>query len=206
MIEILAHWIIQIITSSGYIGVFILMTLESALIPMPSEVTMPFSGFLSTTGVFNVWGVILVGTLGNLVGSLVAYYLGFYGEATLVKDIIKKYGKYVLISEKEFHHAEKWFRTHGEIIVFASRLLPVIRTFISLPAGIAKMEIKKFVLYTVSGSFLWSVLLTYIGVVMGKNWESLGGIFHKFDLAISIAGIGIVAWYINHKLRSIRQS
>lgn len=205
MIEILAHWIIQVIDATGYAGVFLLMTAESALIPIPSEVTMPFSGFLTTTGRFDFWIIVIAGTLGNLAGSLAAYYLGYWGEETVVHTIIKKYGKYFLISVKEVHHAEYWFRKHGEIIVFVSRLLPVIRTFISLPAGIAKMDIKKFIIYTLFGSFLWSVLLTYVGLIMGKNWEMLGSIFHKFDLVISIIFIVVAIWYIRHKVKSLRE-
>lgn len=181
------------------------MALESALIPIPSEVTMPFSGFLVTTGRFNFWIIVITGSLGNLIGSLVAYYLGFWGEETVVHAIIKKYGKFLLISIKEVHHAEYWFRKHGEIIVFASRLLPVVRTFISLPAGIAKMEIKRFILYTTLGSFFWSFFLTYIGVIFGKNWGTIGTIFHKFDLLISIVMVSALIWYISHKILSIRE-
>jgi len=203
MIELLAHWIIQVIDATGYMGIFILMTLESALIPIPSEVTMPFSGFLVSKGSFDFWLVAAVGATGNLVGSLLAYYLGYFGEDT-VRHIIRKYGKFILISEKEYDHAERWFRKYGEAIVFTSRLLPVIRTFISLPAGIARMNIKKFVIYSLVGSFLWSLFLTYIGVILGKNWNSLGQYFHKFDIAISIVGFAMVAFYIYHKYKSIK--
>jgi len=203
MIEILGRYIILFIDKSGLFGIFILMTLESALIPIPSEVTMPFSGFLVSRGQFLFWIVVLVGAFGNLFGSLLAYYLGSYGEET-VRHIIRKYGKLVLLSEKEYNHAESWFRKYGEMIVFASRLLPVIRTFISLPAGIARMNIKKFVIYTFIGSLIWSALLTYIGVVMGDNWKTLGAFFHKFDLIISIVGIAIVAFYFYHKIKHLR--
>ncbi len=179
------------------------MALESALIPIPSEVTMPFSGFLVTMGRFSFWLIVIVGALGNLAGSLAAYYLGLFGEEK-VREVIRKWGKFALISEREYDHAEKWFKKHGEIIVFISRLLPVIRTFISLPAGISRMNLKKFILYTILGSLIWSAILTYIGVVLGSNWLNIGGLFHKFDILISISLAVVIIWYFQRKLRHIR--
>lgn len=172
------------------------MTLESALIPIPSEVTMTFSGFLATTGVFNFWIVVFVGTMANLIGSLLAYWLGYLGESK-----VRKYGKYIFLREKELDHAEKLFNKYGEIITFASRMLPAIRTYISLPAGIAKMDLKKFILYTTAGSFLWSLILTYLGVVLGQNWHSLSAYFHKFDILIILAiGCFVITYlYKRHK-------
>lgn len=201
MVELLGSWIISFIARLGYFGVFTLMTLESALIPIPSEITMPFSGSLVVLGRFNFWLVIIVGTLGNLVGSLLAYWLGWWGEEAFVRKLIVKYGKYLLISEHEYDHAERWFRNHGEMIVFLSRVLPVLRTFISLPAGVAKMKLPKFIAYTVVGCFLWSVVLTEIGIVLGNNWSSLEGYFRKFDVVIVVMAILAVAWYVHRKWR-----
>lgn len=206
MVELIGSWIIHFIGTLGYFGVFLLMTLESALIPIPSEVTMPFAGSLVALGTFNFWVVVFVGTLGNLVGSLLAYWLGWWGEETVVRKVITKYGKYVLISESEYDRSERWFRNHGEFVVFLSRVLPVLRTFISLPAGVAKMKLKKFVLYTVIGCFVWSIVLTQIGVVLGNNWKSLEGYFRKFDVVIVAAGVLVVIWYIWHKLKHFRKS
>ena len=182
------------------------MTLESACIPIPSEVTMPFAGSLITTGQFNFWFVVLVGTLGNLTGSLLAYWLGYWGEEAVVRTVIKKYGKYVLISEHEYDRSERWFRNHGELVVLLSRVLPVLRTFISLPAGVAKMKLKKFIVYTVVGCFIWSVVLTQIGVVLGTNWKSLEVYFRKFDFVIVGAGVTVVLWYVWHKLKHFRRT
>ncbi len=201
MIEILASWIINFISTSGYLGVFFLMLIESALIPMPSEVTMPFSGFLVGSGKFNLWFIVLVGTAGNLVGSLLAYILGYYGEDLFVRKFIRKYGKYVFISEHEYDRSEKWFRKYGEMIVFVSRLLPAIRTYISLPAGIAKMNILKFAVYTTIGSFLWSLILTYIGVVLGSKWQTIGSFFHTFDAIIAVGGLLLIFWCIRRKIK-----
>lgn len=181
------------------------MTLESALIPIPSEVTMPFSGSLIAMGRFNFWLVVLTGTLGNLVGSLLAYWLGAWGQEAVVRKVIMKYGKYFLVSEHEYDQSERWFRRHGEPIVFFSRILPVLRTFISLPAGIAKMNLTKFCIYTTVGSFLWSVLLTYIGVILGHNWQSLEAYFRKFDIVIVILGMATVVWYVKGKIKRISE-
>ncbi|MBI4100031.1 DedA family protein [Candidatus Microgenomates bacterium] len=189
MLEILGSYIIQFIQSTGYAGVFILMTLESALIPIPSEVTMPFAGSLVASGTFNFWLLALVGAAANLTGSLLAYGLGYLGEGA-----VKKYGKYIFLREQEFEHAQKLFNKYGEAITFLSRILPAIRTYISLPAGIAKMNLKKFILYTTLGSLIWSTFLTYLGVVLGANWHSLSGYFHKFDLIIVVVaalGLGV---------------
>lgn len=204
MVELLGSWIIHFISLLGYFGVFLLMTLESCLVPIPSEVTMPFAGSLVALGNFNFWIVVIVGTLGNLVGSLLAYALGWWGEETVVRKLILKYGKYLLISEHEYDRSESWFRNHGELVVLLSRVLPVLRTFISLPAGVAKMNWKKFVVYTVVGCFIWSVVLTEIGVVLGNNWKSLEVYFRKFDLVIVAAAALLVIWFLWKKFRWFR--
>lgn len=205
LLETLASWIISIISSTGYAGIFILMAIESALIPLPSEITMPFAGSLVSSGRFGLIWVVLAGTLGNLGGSLLAYALGFWGQERIVRQVIRKYGKYILISEHEFDRAEKWFRKYGEAIVFSSRLMPVVRTFISLPAGIAKMNLTKFIIYTTMGSFLWSFLLTWIGMKLGENWKTLEVYFQKFDIFIvSFLGLGVFFYFI-HKYRQIKK-
>lgn len=201
MLEILAHFIIQFIQTTNYIGIFILMALESALIPIPSEVTMPFSGFLAEQGKLNLWMVIIVGTVANLVGSLIAYYIGYFLEETVLLALIKKYGKFVLIDEHEYHRAKRWFDKYGDKIVFISRLLPGIRTVISLPAGMFEMNIKKFVIYTTVGCFIWSLLLTYIGYVMGANWQSLEKYYRPFEGVIVVGLVAAILWYVDHKLK-----
>ncbi len=206
MLEVLGGVIISIISSTGYLGVFLLMTVESALIPIPSEVTMPFSGSLISQGQFSLLMLAIVGALGNLTGSLLAYGLGFWGQENVVRVVIKKYGKYLLISEEEFDRAEKWFLKYGDIIVFTSRLMPVLRTFISLPAGIARMNLTKFIIYTVVGSFFWSLLLAYIGMALGQNWQSLEIYFRRFDLVIVFVLILTGAFYLFHKYKKLKKS
>jgi membrane protein DedA with SNARE-associated domain len=204
MLEQLSHAVIQFVQSGGYASVFFLMLLESALIPIPSEVTMPFAGFLVQQGHLNFWLVVFLGALGNLVGSLIAYALGYYLEESVILSLIKKYGKFILVTEHEYLRAAKWFQKYGNPIAFFSRLLPVVRTFISLPAGLAEMNIWTFSIYTFLGSFLWSMLLTYIGVYFGTKWNALHPYFQKFQIVIVAVIILGVLWYINHKLKIVK--
>ena len=188
--------VISIISSVGYAGVFFLMAMESACIPIPSEVIMPFSGFLVWSGRFILWQVVLWGALGNLFGSILAYWVGAWGGRRLVA----KYGKYLLISSQDLALADNWFARYGQATVFLSRLLPVVRTFISLPAGIARMNFKKFCAYTLAGSLFWSLILAYVGMKMGENWENLKIYFHKFDLVIGFLIIFGAIWWIKRHL------
>ena len=149
LVELLAGFITNVISQIGYIGVFFLMVLESALIPIPSEVIMPFSGFLIATGQFNIFYVLVAGTLGNLIGSVIAYYIGL----NVGRKLILKYGKYILIDEKHLDLADSWFQRFGDKIIFVSRNLPAVRTYISLPAGISKMNIFKFSIYNKHDSY-----------------------------------------------------
>src|SRR3989304_9760617 len=204
MLEILTGFIIQFIQSTGYFGVFLLMTLESALIPIPSEITMPFAGFLVQQGKLNFWLVVFAGAFGNLIGSLIAYALGYYLEEHVVLRLIKKYGKFFLISEHEYERSLEWLRKYGDQVAFFSRVLPAVRTFISLPAGLSEMNIWKFSFYTFLGSLIWSILLTYIGVRFGERWNQLEPIYRKFEILIAITLLAGVLWYINHKLKIIK--
>lgn len=204
MLELLTGFIIHFIQTSGYLGIFVLMTLESALIPIPSEVTMPFAGFLVQQGQLNFWGVVLSGTIGNLTGSLIAYAIGFYLEEHVILGLIKKYGKFVLISEHEYKRSVGWLKKYGDFVAFFSRVLPAVRTFISLPAGLAEMNLKKFAFYTFLGSFIWSTLLTYVGVYFGSEWHALEPIYRKFEVIIAVVFILGILWYINHKLKIIK--
>ncbi len=204
IIETLSGYIIHFIQVSNYFGIFIFMILESALIPIPSEITMPFSGFLVSRGKLNLVLVILVGALANLVGSLIAYYIGYFLEETIIVGWIKKYGKFLLITIDDYEKSRHWFLKYGNAIVFFSRLLPGVRTFISLPAGLAEMNVVKFSIYTFLGSLVWSAILTYVGVYTGENWKSLEPVYRKFEFAIAFVIILGVLWYINHKLKFVK--
>lgn len=180
------------------------MTLESALIPIPSEITMPFAGFLVSRGEMSFTLIVLAGAFGNLVGSLAAYYLGYYLEEHVVLNLVKKYGKFILLTEHEYLRSIHWFKKYGSGIAFFSRLLPAVRTVISLPAGLSEMNVWKFSLYTFFGSLIWSAFLTYIGFYLGENWHSLEGYFRKFEILIAVALILGILWYINHKLKLLK--
>lgn len=201
MLEFLAHYIIQLIQNTNYFGIFVLMFLESALLPIPSEVTMPFSGFLSASGKLSFWLIVMTGTIANLAGSLLAYYIGYVLEETVLIGLIKKYGKFILVDVGDYEKARKWFEKYGDKIIFISRLLPAVRTVISLPAGVFRMDIKKFIAYTIVGCFIWSTLLTYIGFKLGQNWNSLEVYFRKFQIAILALIIFAVIYYVDKKLK-----
>jgi len=198
IIEILASFIISIISSGGYPGVIFLMAIESACIPLPSEIIMPFSGYLVFRGEFDLFWVGLAGSFGCVVGSVPAYYLGLYGG----RPLIEKYGKYVLVSHHDLDLADRWFAHYGDWAIFFSRLLPVVRTFISFPAGVAKMNVPRFIVYTFVGSFPWCLGLAYIGMKLGENWDTLGVYFHKFDIVIGILIAAGAIYYIWHHLKN----
>lgn len=184
------------ISSMGYWGVGAMMGIESMCIPLPSEIIMPFSGFLVANGTFTLWGVTLAGSLGSVVGSLIAYYAGLWGG----RSFIEKYGKYILITKHDMDIADNFFNKYGGSAVFFSRMMPVVRTFISLPAGIAKMNVWKLSVYTFLGSVPWCLFLAYIGKKMGDKWDTLGVYFHKFDIIIAILFFVGVAWFIKRHM------
>ncbi len=198
MIAVVATWIMGVISSMGYGGIVLLMAIESACIPLPSEIIMPFAGFLVSKGEMMLFGIALAGAIGCVVGSIPAYYLGMFGG----RPLAEKYGKYVLISKKDLDMADDWFAKHGEIIIFISRLLPGVRTFIAFPAGVARMNMTKFIVYTFVGSFIWCWALGYIGVKVGENWESLGKYFHQFHYVIIALGIAFVVWYLRRHFKN----
>lgn len=204
MLEQLSLFIIHLIQTTGYLGVFVLMTLESALIPIPSEVTMPFAGFLVAQGKLNFWFVVFIGAFGNLAGSLIAYGIGFYLEEHIIIRLINKYGKFVLLTVHEYERAVGWLKKYGDYVAFFSRMLPAVRTFISLPAGLSEMNIWKFSFYTFVGSFIWSLLLTYVGVYFGKEWHVLEPLYRKFEILIFAVFVIGLLWYLNHKLKIIK--
>jgi membrane protein DedA with SNARE-associated domain len=203
MIEQLSTGIIHLIQSLGYIGIFILMTLESALLPIPSEVTMPFAGFLAQTGSLSFWIVVLIGAMGNVAGSLLSYALGYFLEEHIVISLIEKYGKFILVTKHEYETSVHWFQKYGNPIAFFSRLLPAVRTFISLPAGLSEMNIWEFSFYSFLGSFIWSAFLTWIGFYLGTKWNTWEPYFRKFQFVILIVLILAILWYINHKLKIV---
>ena len=195
IIEIISAFIVATISTLGYGGVILLMAIESACIPLPSEIIMPFSGYLVSRGEMNLWLVGVAGAVGCVAGSMVAYWVGMYGG----RPLIEKYGRFVLISHHDLDLADRWFAKYGEVIVFVSRLLPAIRTFIAFPAGVARMNIPRFIIYTFAGSLPWCIGLAYVGQKLGEQWDKdprLKTLFHRFDFVIGIVIVLAAAWWI----------
>lgn len=189
----LSRFVVAMISKFGYSGILVTMAIESACIPLPSEIIMPFSGYLVSTGQFSMLGVTLAGAFGNVLGSIAAYYAGVWGG----RPFVERYGPYVLVSHRDLERADRWFAKYGDAAVLISRMLPVIRTFISLPAGIAHMNFLKFVLFTFVGAVPWCYLLAYIGLKMGERWDQLRSYFHQFDLVIGfllLTALGYFLW------------
>src|SRR6476469_2710519 len=162
----------------GYLGVLIAMTIESAMIPLPSELILPYAGFLVsdptqleplTRSPWDFWIVVVVATIGNTIGSLIAYAIGAYGG----RPFLERYGRYLLIRQHEIELADRFFQRYGAATAFFSRLLPVVRTFISFPAGVARMPLRTFIIFSTAGAFLWSMLLAYAGTVLGAHWTDI---------------------------------
>ncbi len=202
ILEILGTWMIDLQRSMGYFGVVLLMAIESACIPLPSEIIMPFAGYLVSEGTFSLWGATLAGSLGCLLGGSVAYFAGYYGG----RPFVDRYGKYILLNPHDVDMAENMFKKYGEIIAFVSRLLPVVRTFIALPAGMARMNFWKFSIYSFLGSLPFCFALTYLGMKLGKNWPMLKEYFHKADLFIGVLIIVAVVLWIRHHILFLKSS
>ena len=205
ILTVLAGWITAVISAGGYAGIALLMAIESACIPLPSEIIMPFSGYLVSNGRFDLFWVATAGAVGCNIGSTLAYYVGVYGG----RRAIERWGRYLLIDPKDLDLADRFFHKYGAATVFVSRLLPVVRTFIALPAGIAHMNPLKFQAYTFLGSWPWCFTLAYIGMKLGDAWNSdptLKDALHRFDAVIVAALLAAAAWYVWRHVRGARRS
>jgi len=203
ILELVGAWIVSVISAAGYPGVMFLMAIESACIPLPSEIIMPFSGYLVYTGRFSLIAVATFGAIGCNLGSVLAYEIGYFGG----RPLVERYGRYIFLSRRELNIADRFFERRGAIAVLIARLLPVIRTFIALPAGIARMSRVKFHLYTFIGSWPWCFMLAYIGMRLGERWETdprLKQWFHRLDAlilgVILVAAIYFVWSHVQHRV------
>ena len=193
--EWIAKTAVAFIAATSYPGIFLLMVLESMVFPVPSEAVMPFAGFLIVTGQFTFTGVIIASTLGSIVGSLASYAMGFYGG----KPFIKKFGKYLLLDTHDLEITERFFAKRGELTIFISRFIPVIRHMISIPAGLGKMNIWKFIIYTVLGAGMWNAFLTYVGFKLKENWTEVMTYSHIIDIVV-VAVLGLAFLYYAYKV------
>ncbi len=207
MLEFLTRFITDTVADYGYIAIFVLMLLESACIPIPSEVTMLFGGALANDAFFEAVGssstplnfvlVGLVGAVANLAGSMLAYWVGFKGG----RPLVERWGRYIFLRRDELDRAESWFAEHGEAAVFVSRLLPVIRTFISLPAGVARMPFLRFSIYTFLGCLPWTFALAGVGYALGSQWETVERYLRPISIAVAVLCVAGVAWWLVHRSR-----
>lgn len=191
----IANTAVAFIAATSYPGIFLLMVLESMVFPVPSEAVMPFAGFGIYDGQFTFTGVIIASTLGSIVGSLASYAMGFYGG----KPFIKKFGKYLLLDVHDLEMTERFFAKRGELTIFVSRFIPVIRHLISIPAGLGKMNLWKFSIYTILGAGLWNSFLTYVGFKLKENWQEVMKYSHTIDIVV-VAVLGIAFLYYAYKI------
>lgn len=206
MLEAVGHWVIGLISAWGYLGIMVTMAIESALIPLPSEIIMPFSGYLVTTGQFNIHLVALSGAIGNVMGSLIAYAIGYWGHERVVRKFLRNYGEWILHTEQDLDEAEELLHRYKDLVVLGTRVLPGVRTVISLPCGIAKLPLLRFVVLTFIGSLIWSYFLAWIGMVLGNNWDTLRPYFHQVDAVIGILILVAGGFYVYHKWQKVKIS
>ena len=193
----IVNFAVDVVDALGLLGVFVLMTLESACIPVPSEATMLFAGFNVSDGEYSLFAAVAVGSVANLVGSWIAYAIGYYGRI----DILEKHGKKLHIKKSHLEWADRWFERHGDATVFFTRMLPIIRTFISLPAGVARMPFWRFSVLTLLGCVPWVLMLTFIGKEAGDNWEQWKDSLHYVDYAVAAAIVIGVAYLVIRRWR-----
>lgn len=186
----------------GAAGVALLMAIESANIPLPSEAILPFAGYLVSKGVLGFHVAAFAGAIGCVIGSVPSYYLGYFGG----RPFVEKYGKWFLISHKDLETADKWATKYGDISFFICRMLPVVRTFISLPAGILRANFPKFITYTFIGSLIWSYVLVFVGVKLGEHREALKAVWHKFDIAIVAIILVLGVLYVTRHIKHLKES
>src|SRR5215813_1617732 len=205
IIAALAGFIIAVISKTGYLGVVLLMAIESACIPLPSEIIMPFAGYLVYTGRFNLFWAATAGAIGCNLGSVIAYEIGCYGG----RPLVEKYGRYIWLSRHDLDLAERFFERFGSAAVFIGRLLPVIRTFIALPAGLARMPRLKFHIYTFVGSWPWCFALAWAGMKLGEKWATdprLKQVLHRMDLVIALVLVGAAFWFVRSHWKNRMQA
>lgn len=203
-LSVLVSFVVAAISGGGYLGVTGLMAIESACIPLPSEIIMPFAGYLVSVGRFNLIGAATAGAIGCNIGSTIAYLVAAYGG----RAAFERWGRYVLIRHEEIDRAERFFARYGAVTVFVGRLLPVVRTFISFPAGLARMPMLKFQIYSFIGSWPWCLALAYVGTVLGARWDSdptLRRLFHEFDAVIIAVVAAGCAWFIWSRWSEVRR-
>ena len=194
----IVQFAVDVVDAMGLAGIFLLMVAESACIPIPSEATMLFAGFNVAEGNYSLVAVVAVGTAANVVGSWIAYAVGYYGRI----DILEKHGRKLHVKPSHLQTADRWFERYGDATVFFTRMLPIVRTFISLPAGVARMPFWRFTLFTTLGCVPWILMLTLIGQAVGDNWEQWKDKLHYVDYAVAALIVLGLIWLVVRKRRA----
>src|SRR3989344_4210580 len=200
IVEYIINLIVQFMEILGYPGLLILMALESMIAPVPSEVVMPFAGFLIAEGKFTFLMVAIFSTLGSIIGSLISYWLGLFGG----RKFVNNFGKYLLLDESHLDWTERWFERKGEKTIFISRFIPIVRHLISIPAGIGKMNLKKFILYTVAGALIWNMFLVYLGFKLKQKWELIHQYSSQLDIVAGIIFVIIIGYFIYRHVKQTK--
>jgi membrane protein DedA with SNARE-associated domain len=201
----LQTWSEKIMLLLGYPGIFLVMFLECVFPPIPSEVIMPLAGFLVVQGRFNVFWVMVSGTLGSLAGALLLYWLGAWADEAILRRWVRKYGKWLQITELDIDRVMKWFDRFGQPVIFFGRMVPLVRSLISIPAGLNHMKMGRFLIFTISGSVIWNLLLTYGGILLGENWEVILAWLDTYEtivlVTLGILFVAFVVWYVRFYIR-----
>ncbi|HVO77074.1 MAG TPA: DedA family protein [Candidatus Bathyarchaeia archaeon] len=199
--EFIVRYATLVISKTSYVGIGILMTMESMIMPVPSEAVMPFAGFLWFEHKLSFWGIVFAATLGSIAGSLLSYCIGAYGG----RPFVKKCGKYLLLNECHLEETERFFAKHGEITIFISRFIPVVRHLISIPAGLGRMNVLRFSIYTIVGAGLWNAFLTWLGYHLRDNWETIRGYTEVIDAVLIVLILSALGFFVYKQVKSLRR-
>src|SRR5438034_10901 len=196
--DLIFNTIVNLLNQTGYLGIFLLMVMESATLPVPSEVVLPLGGYLVSQGRLEFWSTVAVATIGSMVGTMVDYGIGYY----LGRPAVLRYGRIVRFSEKRLETTEKWFAAHGKSVVLLARFVPLLRTLIAFPAGIVRMDVKRFLAYSAIGILVWDIALVYLGVLAGQNSTAIANTLQAYFLPLGVAALVIAGILVYRELRT----
>ena len=206
ILEQVAAWIQELIAAIGYPGIVIVMAIENIFPPIPSELVLPFAGALSAKGEMNFWAAVAAGTVGSLIGAIVLYAVGYFAREAGVRTLVARYGKFLFISEKDLDRAAEWFERYGEAIIFFGRLIPLVRSIISVPAGYTRMNPARFIIYTILGTTVWNLILAYAGRLLGENWEKILAFMDTYQYATLAVLVLLAMSFLTWRIVKRRQS
>lgn len=202
ILEAIGGWVQAIIEALGYPGILLVMALENVFPPIPSELVMPLAGFMASSGTFNVIGVVIAGMLGSMVGALALYYIGVWADESVIRRFLRRWGRLLFLSEDDLDLALQYFERHGQAVIFFGRLIPIIRSLISIPAGMSRMSMPRFLLFSALGTTLWSAALTYAGWVLGENYDQVSAFISRYQNAVIVViAIAIVVFVYRRAIK-----